>query len=114
MSQQPKDNANEPIPVLGFRPNGGHIVPFTTDSSNTSPRISTSVRVITLYSTQDVFIETGTSDSIVSNTTNSHFIPKTVPYDISLGPETVSANNDRFVAVIADSSAGKLYISERD
>ena len=60
MSQQPKDNANEPIPVLGFRPNGGHIVPFTTDSSSTSPLISTSVRVITLYSTQDVFIETGT------------------------------------------------------
>ena len=48
MSQQPKDNANEPIPVLGFRPNGGHQVPFTASTSNTSPRIANSVRALPL------------------------------------------------------------------
>ena len=114
MSQQPKDNANEPIPVLGFRPNGGHQVPFTTASSNTSPRIANSVRVVTLYSTADAFFETGESDSVAANSTNSHFLPKTVPYDISLGPEVVSENNDRFVAVIGSTATGTLYISERD
>ena len=83
MSQQPKDNANEPIPVLGFRPNAGHQVPYTTSTSNTSPRISNSVRVVTLYSTEDAFFETGETDSVSANSTNSHFLPKTVPYDIS-------------------------------
>lgn len=114
MSQQPKDNANEPIPVLGLRPSGGYQVPFTAATSNTSPRIANSVRVVTLYSTQDAFIETGTTDSIAADTTDSHFLPATIPYDISLGPEVVSENNDRFVAVIGSTSSGVLYISERD
>ena len=114
MSQQPKDNANEPIPVLGFRPNGGHQVPFTTSTSNTSPRIANSVRVVTLYSTEDAFFETGEANTVTANSTNSHFLPKTVPYDISLGPEVVSENNDRFVSVIGNTSSGTLFISERD
>ena len=114
MSQQPKDNANEPIPVLGFRPNGGHQVPFTASTSNTSPRIANSVRVVTLYSTEDAFFETGEANTVTANSTNSHFLPKTVPYDISLGPEVVSENNDRFVSVIGSTSIGTLYISERD
>lgn len=114
MSQQPKDNANEPIPVLGLRPNGGYQVPFTAATANTSPRISNSVRVVTLYSTVDAFIETAETDSVSANSTNSHFLPATVPYDISLGPEVVSENNDRFVAVIGSTSSGVLYISERD
>ena len=114
MSQQPKDNANEPIPVLGFRPNGGHQVPYTNSTSTASPRISNSVRVVTLYSTEDAFFETGETDSVSANSTNSHFLPKTVPYDVSLGPEVVSENNDRFVSVIGSTSSGILYISERD
>ena len=114
MSQQPKDNANEPIPVLGFRPNGGHQVPFTTSTSNASPRISNSVRVVTLYSTEDAFFETGETDAVSANSANSHFLPKTVPYDVSLGPEVVSENNDRFVSVIGSTASGTLYVSERD
>ena len=114
MSQQPKDNANDHIPELGFRPNGGHQVPFTTSTSNTSPRIANSVRVVTLYSTEDAFFETGEANTVTANSTNSHFLPKTVPYDISLGPEVVSENNDRFVSVIGNTSSGTLFISERD
>ena len=39
MSKQPRDDGNDPIPVLGLRPNRGLQVPFTS-SSNTSPQIS--------------------------------------------------------------------------
>ena len=113
MSKQPRDDANDPIPVLGLRPNGGHPVPFTTGSSNTSPQISASVRVVTLYADQDAFIETGSS-SVSANQTTSHFLPSSVPYDISLGAETDPLDNDRFVAIIGSTAAGKLYISERE
>ena len=113
MSKQPRDDGNDPIPVLGFRFNSGHQIPFTADSSNVSSSISTSVRVVTLYSTVDCFVETHVSGTVEANKTNSHFIPATVPYDVSLGHEVVAGDNDRFVAVIGSSSAGTLYISER-
>ena len=64
--------------------------------------------------TEDAFFETGETDSVSANSTNSHFLPKTVPYDVSLGPEVVSENNDRFVSVIGSTTSGTLYISERD
>ena len=112
MSKQPRDDGMEPIPVLGLRPNGGYQVPFTSNS-NTSPAIAGSIRVVTLYSTQDCFIETGGA-SVVANTSNSHFLPASLPYDISLGAETDATNNDKYVAVIQAVSGGTLYISERD
>ena len=40
MSKQPRDDGNDPIPVLALRPNRGLQVPFSA-SSNTSPQIST-------------------------------------------------------------------------
>lgn len=112
MSKQPRDDGNDPIPVLGLRPNAGYQVPFTA-TSNTSPAISGSIRVVTLYSTQDCFIETGGA-AVEANTSNSHFLPSGLPYDISLGAETDATNNDKYVAVVQSASAGTLYISERD
>ena len=113
MSKQPRDDGNDPIPVLGFRFNHGHQVPFTSATSNVSSSISNSVRVVTLYSTVDCFVETHTTNTIEANKINSHFIPATVPYDVSLGPEVVASENDRFVAVIGSTASGTLYISER-
>ena len=112
MSKQPRDDGNDPIPVLGLRPNGGYQVPYTA-SSNTSPAIAGSIRVVTLYSTSDCFIETG-DVGVAANTSNSHFLPGSIPYDISLGAETDSTLNDKYVAVVQATSAGTLYISERD
>ena len=113
MSKQPRDDGNAAIPVLGFRPNRGHQVPFTVGASNTSPQFSDSIRVVTLFSTQDAFIETGDASVTASNTT-SHFLPADIPYDISLGDETSAVDNDKFVAVIGSTSDGKLFISERE
>ena len=113
MSKQPRDDGNEPIPVLGIRPNGGHIVPYTASTSNVSQQISNSIRVVTLYSTEDVFVETGDS-GVTANKVNSHFIPSTVPYDISLGAENEAVQNDRYVSVIGATAIGTLYISERE
>ena len=112
MSKQPRDDGNDPIPVLGLRPGRGLQVPYTSNS-NTSPAISSSVRVITVYATTDCFIETGNA-SISADTVNSHFLPAQIPYDLSLGAENNAADNDKYVAVIQSASGGTLYISERE
>lgn len=113
MSKQPRDDGNDPIPVLGFKQHGGKIVPFESASANTSPAIANSIRVVTLYSTKDAFFETGDT-GITANKANSHFVPAGIPYDISLGAETQASDNDRFVSVIGATESGVAYISERD
>lgn len=113
MSKQPRDDGNEPIPVLGYKQGAGYQVPFTTSASNTSPTISDSVRVVTLYSTQDCFFETA-SIGDEANTESSHFLPQGIPYDISLGTETDARLNFKLIAVIGATADGVLYISERN
>ncbi len=112
MSKQPRDDGNEAIPVLGLRPGRGQQIVFSGVSSR-STAISNSVRVVTLYATQDAFIETGDA-TVEANGSTSHFLPASIPYDISLGAETVASENDRYVAVIAASDSGTLYLSERE
>ena len=112
MSKQPRDDGNEPIPVLALRPGGGQQIAIE-GSSNRSSQISASVRVVTLFSTVDAFIEIGDS-TVSANDSTSHFLPAQIPYDISLGAETRSSDNSRYVAVIQSASSGTLHLSERD
>lgn len=112
MSKQPRDDANAPIPVLALRPNGGQSISITSASAR-SAAVAPSVRVVTLYSTVDTFIEVG-DDSVVANASTSHFLPAGLPYDISLGAETRPSDNPRYIAGIQVSDPGTLYISERD
>ena len=58
MSKQPRDDANAPIPVLGLKPGGGQAVSISTTTAR-STAISNSIRVVTLFSDTDCFIETG-------------------------------------------------------
>jgi len=114
MSKQPRDDGNEAIPVLGLRLRGGQNVTFQTSTSNTSQQISDSVRVVTLYATADAYVETHGVSTVVPNAANAHFLPASIPYDISLGFENDAVNNDKFVTVLGVSGSGTLYISERE
>lgn len=107
MSKQPRDDAGQSIPILGYKPQKGMIIPFT-DSANTSPKISSDVLVLSLYSTTDCFVEFGDAN-VIANTSNSHFIPASMPQDVSL---LVYDTHMEYVSVIG-SEAGVLYISER-
>ena len=92
MSKQPRDDGNDPIPVLGFRTHSD--IKFRLLPQHLTPLLQfQSVRVVTLYSTAECFVETHISDSIEANKVNSHLFA-TVPYDISLGHETNAADND--------------------
>ena len=109
MSKQPKDDGGNIIPVLGLRFQSGYIVPFTT-SANTSPQFSGHTSVVTIYSTSACFIECGDAN-VIANTSNSHFIASSIPYDIS----TKSDSGEKlYLSVIGATAPGTLYISERD
>tara|TARA_Y100001937_G_C7097700_1_gene320933 strand:+ start:567 stop:905 length:339 start_codon:yes stop_codon:yes gene_type:complete len=112
MSKQPRDDANAPIPVLGLKPGGGQSVSISTENAR-SAAISNHIRVVTLFSDADCFIETGDS-TVTASTETSHFLPGSTLFDISLGSEIVASENDRFIAAITSSGSGTLRISERE
>lgn len=113
MSKQPRDDANAPIPVLGLRPERG-LQLAVSSTANRSVQISNSVRVVTLYSTIHAFIEIG-DETVEANTSNSHLLPATLPYDVSLGAER-NINSPKYISIISynSSETGTLYISERE
>ena len=112
MSGQPRDDKNAPIPVLSLRPATGQKINFN-NSSQRSTEFASSTRVITVFATKNAFIEIGNS-SVTANQTNSHFIGANIPYDFSLGDDTISADTFKFLAVIRDSEDGVIHISERE
>ena len=110
MSKQPKDDANVSIPVLSLKPNGGQQI-VSSGASARSTAFAETTRVITVYSTQDVFVEIGDS-SVEANQSTSHFVPSGVPYDLGLGTD-INQREERFLAVIQVSTGGTVYVSER-
>ena len=112
MSKQPRDDANAPIPVLGLRPSGGQSVSISSSSAR-STELNSHIRVVTLFSDTDCFIETGDS-SVTASTSTSHFLPASTLFDLSLGSETNASDGDKFIAAITSSGTGTLRISERE
>ena len=108
----PADGQNQAINVLGLNPGKCHQVPFTTSEANTSPQISETLSVISVFSTKDCFIQTGSSD-VTCTTSNGHFLPASTFLDLSLGGGALVREFDKFICVIGDSEAGKLFVSER-
>ena len=112
MSKQPRDDANAPIPVLGLRPSGGQSVSIS-DTTARSAEINSHIRVVTLFSDTDCFIETGNS-TVTASASTSHFLPASILFDISLGSDTSASDGDKFIAAITSSGTGTLRISERE
>lgn len=109
MSKQPRDDGNVAIPVLGLRPNTGQRLTISS-SATRSAAFSAPTRVISVFSTDDCYIEIG-SQNVEANISNSHFIPAGIYLDFSLGDSFVPADNQKYLSVIGVS--GILYISER-
>lgn len=108
MTKQPRDDANAPMPVLGFKINGGQAINLSS-TAVLSTALAISTRVISLYATADCFFEIG---NVTANQTTSHFLPAGIYIDVSLGSETIAGQNQKYVSVVS-SNTGVLYISER-
>tara|TARA_Y100000114_G_scaffold151126_1_gene167411 strand:+ start:3135 stop:3497 length:363 start_codon:yes stop_codon:yes gene_type:complete len=109
MSKQPRDDANDPIPVLGYRAGAAQTI-TTSGSSQRSTAFSKATSVISIFCTADCHIEVG--DSTVTATTSSHFIPASNYIDLAV-KQDLNDESQKHIAVIQASSSGTFHISER-
>lgn len=107
----PKDDDNNPIPALRLKDGGSHkMLASDTSSINTTP-FSTETKVVSLYTTEDIFIEFGNSNA--EATISSHFFPAGVYYDFAIN--NAKQLKDAHISVIkATANNASVYISEKE
>jgi hypothetical protein len=110
-TQMPNDGQGRPIPALRLSPGKAHTVTTTATAAKNSTAFDGDTRVISIYATEDVFVEVGTSTVVA--TALSHFIPAGLYYDIALVDDDVSKVRDTHISCIRSSSDGTVYISEK-
>lgn len=106
----PQDSNDNPIPALRMRPSGAHEITISVSSTRNSAAFNAETRIISLYSDVPVYIAFGNSS--VSATTSDHYLPAGLYYDVSIGGD----GNAHYthIAALQTSSAGTLYISEKE
>lgn len=111
-TRMPRDDNSQSIPVLRFRTGGAQQAAISSGSA-TSISIPGGTRVITLICSVDAHFETGTAG--VQATSSSHFIPAGLPFDMSLGSDLSDTDGYHTeVSIVAASTSGVAYISERE
>lgn len=107
----PTDSNDNPIPVMRLRPGAAHqIAAITASSAKNTTAFDNNTRVISIYADTDIYVECG--DNTVTATSSSHFFPAGLYYDVSIGEPSQSTRN--YIAVIAKSADGTVYISEKE
>ncbi|CAK0774761.1 Cupin domain-containing protein [Azospirillaceae bacterium] len=106
----PRDDDGHPIPALRLRANGAHTVSVTQTSARNHIAFSTETRVIGVYATGAVFLQSG--NATIAATSSDHYFPGGVYYDISLGNGQQETHN--YLAAIRVDSDCVLYISEKE
>tara|TARA_B100001093_G_scaffold481380_1_gene512062 strand:+ start:361 stop:690 length:330 start_codon:yes stop_codon:yes gene_type:complete len=109
MSRQPKDDNNNPIPILPLKAGGGQSVAIGEASARST---AVTTQAVTLHATTNCFIEIGDATVVASNTT-SHYLPELQTYDVSTSILFGTADTKN-IAVIRDTADGVLFISERN
>ena len=79
-------------------------------SARNATAFDADTRIISLYATEDVYVTFG--DSSITATSSDHFFPKGVYYDFAIGGGKVEQYTH--IAVLQDSTAGTLYVSEKE
>lgn len=105
----PTDSDNNPISVLRLKADKAHQIASSSSSTRNATAFEDDTQVISLYSTQDVFLRFG--DASVAATNTDHFFPAGVYYDVSIGGE--KTGHAKHVAVLSAGTDGTVYISEK-
>lgn len=107
----PRDGDNTPIPALRLKPGSAHSIAVTSSSARNATGFDTATRVVSLYSTVDVFVKFG-GGSVTAAATD-HFIPADLYYDVAIGGER-TGHYTHIAAIRAGEENGTLYISEKE
>ena len=106
----PLDTNDNPIPALRLKDSGAHVIASAAVSARNTTAFDGETRVVSLYATQDVYLNFG--DSSVTASASDHFFPAGVYYDVALGGDGTGHNSH--VAVLRVASDGQVYISEKE
>ena len=107
VTELPRDTRGFGIPVLRPAIAGAQTVAVTNTTNRNSTAFKADTKIISIYSTQDVHIEIGTS--AVEATTSDHFIPASTYMLFSVMVGIVPFTH---IAAIRATADGTLYISE--
>lgn len=105
----PVDQNNHMIPAMRLRKNGAHSITADDTSVTNEIPFAATTRIVSLYATDDVFIEFGGED--VEADEDSHFFPGGVYYDVAIGGGNVA--HCTHVAALGVNGECILYISEK-
>lgn len=109
MTTLPRDSDNTPIPALRLNPNGSHRISATSTAARNTTAFDDNTRVISVYATNDVYIQFG--DSAINATATGHFFPKGLYYDFAIGGDKTLQT--QYLSVLAASSDCDVYVSEK-
>ena len=111
-TRMPRDDNNHSIPVLRFRTGGAQQASISSAGAS-SFSIPAGTRVITLICSVNAYFESGLDG--VAATSASHYIPAGLPFDMALGSDLSDTDGyHNTISVIAVSTSGTAYISERE
>lgn len=106
----PVDANDHAIPALRLFSSGAHHISATSSSARNSTGFNADTRVVSVYSTQAVYINFGNSS--VTATSSSHYFPAGVYYDFAIGGD--DTNHYTHLAVLRVGTDGDVYISEKE
>lgn len=106
----PTDVNNNPIPAIRLKDGSAHSIISSTTSARNSTAFHADTKVISFYTTEDVYIKCG--DASVTATTSDHFFPKGVYYDMAITGEGTAQYTH--IAVLQVNTSGTVYISEKE
>ncbi len=106
----PQDSNDNPIPALRLKQNKAHKITVGPTSTRNSTAYEADTQIVSLYSNVDTYISCG--DASITATTSDHFLPAGIYYDISIGGD--HSAHYTHIAALQVSSAGTLYISEKE
>ncbi|PCJ03218.1 MAG: hypothetical protein COB14_00350 [Alphaproteobacteria bacterium] len=106
----PQDQNDNPIPALRMKSGGAHNIIVGASSTRNTTSFNAQTRVISLYTDAPVYIAFG--DSSITATTDDHFFPAGIYYDVAIGGD--HSAHYTHAATLQVSSGGTLYISEKE
>lgn len=106
----PLDTNDNPIPALRLKEGGAHSINSSASSTRNTAAFADTTRIVSIYATQDVYINFG--GSTVTAAATDHFFPAGVYYDVALGGDGVG--HYTHMAVLRTSADGIVYISEKE
>lgn len=106
----PQDSNDNPIPALRMKTGKAHKINIGASSARNTTAFENTTQIIGLYADAPLYLAFG--DANVTATTDDHFFPAGIYYDLSIGGD--HARQYTHIAVLGAAGTGTLFISEKE